>query len=699
MSPSVNAQLADRSAAHAIDLLRFDSDARSRVLAYLRSLESRLAAQLSDANLSGGMTEFRRARAETLLRQVRETIAEAFADMADAADAVLRGLAKVESATAMAGVGKLLVATRFELNILTPAQLSSIVDSTLIQGAPSRAWWQAQAGDLLERFSTAIREGVGLGETNDELVRRVRGRATGKRHTYELNGKRYTYVEFRGGLMDTSTRNAEALVRTSVQTIAGQTRRDTFEENQDVVKGVVQVSTFDTHTTVTCRARAAKAWSLPDYQPIDHNIVYAGGVPLHWGCLPGDCLVTPRGRVSAASKRRFEGDLFILRTAGNRELACTPNHPILTARGWLPARSLRVGDHVVCDGSGKGRPGADCNHQEMPASIEDVANAFLRSQGVVAVPMPLTAEDFHGDAREGEVAVVGTDRLLRNRIKSALLEHLEQLTFGARRATILASLEGRRHLALLVQRASAAAHYLIGRGGQTLALCGGGSIHAGLLLSGSTAQLNALRFETAAHRRGRHAEPVRYPSHADPGTEELCHPRGREIDGQSSARRDAVALQDAGYGGLSDSELESQLRNGDFGEVELDELRVIEVRQFSGHIFNLETAAHHYVANGIITHNCRSTEAPLLRSWQELGIDLNDAPGGAKRWSRLDGKVPADFTMEQFLRRRSREQQDEMLGPGIAALWRARKVSLEELIDAQSGRPLALWEVEMRAAA
>lgn len=379
MAPSVNEQLADRAAAHAIDLVRFDSDARARVLGYLRLLEAKLSEQLSNANLGGGMTEFRRTRAETLLRQVRETIAEAYADMADAADGVLRGLAEVESATAMAGVGKFIVETRFELNILTPAQLSRIVDATLIQGAPSRAWWQAQAGDLLERFSSAIREGVGLGETNDELVRRVRGRATWKRHVYELNGKRHTYVEFRGGLMDTSTRHAEALVRTSVQSIAGQTRRDTFAENQDVVKGIVQVSTLDTRTTVTCRARAAKAWSLPDYQPIDHSIAYGGGVPLHWGC--------------------------------------------------------------------------------------------------------------------------------------------------------------------------------------------------------------------------------------------------------------------------------------------------------------------------------RSTEAPLLRSWQELGIDLDDAPGGAKRWSRLDGKVPADFTMEQFLRRRSREQQDEMLGPGIAALWRARKVSLEELIDAQSGRPLALWEVQMRAAA
>ena len=115
-------------------------------------------------------------------------------------------------------------------------------------------------------------------------MRRVRGRATGKRHVYELNGQERVFVEFRGGIMDTSTRNAEALVRTSVATISADARRSTFEENQDVVKGVVQISTLDTRTTATCIARSGLAWSLPDYQPIGHSIAYGGGTPVHRGC-------------------------------------------------------------------------------------------------------------------------------------------------------------------------------------------------------------------------------------------------------------------------------------------------------------------------------------------------------------------------------------------------------------------------------
>lgn len=282
---SVNAELADRAAAHAIDLLRFDATARREVLGYLRRLEEKLVDDVARFRIGGVADQsIRRQRAEHLLVQVQESIRTAYGQAADASAQMLLDLGKIESRAALAGAAQFAVAADIQLNILTAGQLRRIVDSTLIERAPSRAWWERQAGDLMQRFSDEIREGVGLAETNDDLVRRIRGRATGKRHLYELNGREHTFVEFKGGLMDTSTRNARALVRTSVQTIAGQVRRDTFEENQDVVKGVVQISTLDLRTTVECFARGGLAWSLPDYSPIDHEIAYNGGVPLHWGC-------------------------------------------------------------------------------------------------------------------------------------------------------------------------------------------------------------------------------------------------------------------------------------------------------------------------------------------------------------------------------------------------------------------------------
>jgi hypothetical protein len=43
------------------------------------------------------------------------------------------------------------------------------------------------------------------------------------------------------------------------------------------------------------------------------------------------------------------------------------------------------------------------------------------------------------------------------------------------------------------------------------------------------------------------------------------------------------------------------------GAVALDQVVRIRRRPWSGHVYNLETVAGWYVANGLIVHNCRCT--------------------------------------------------------------------------------------------
>ena len=41
-------------------------------------------------------------------------------------------------------------------------------------------------------------------------------------------------------------------------------------------------------------------------------------------------------------------------------------------------------------------------------------------------------------------------------------------------------------------------------------------------------------------------------------------------------------------------------------------------------MYNLQTATGWYVANGIVTHNCRCTAMPVAKSWRDLGFDIDE---------------------------------------------------------------------------
>lgn len=88
--------------------------------------------------------------------------------------------------------------------------------------------------------------------------------------------------------------------------------------------------------------------------------------------------------------------------------------------------------------------------------------------------------------------------------------------------------------------------------------------------------------------------------------------------------------------------------------------------------------------------NCRSVLMGLRKTFRELGIDA-DEPTGRTR-SSAEGQIDRETSFDSFLKRRTKEQQDEQLGKGRAQLWRDGKLTLRQLLD-QSGNPLGLDEL------
>ena len=225
----------------------------------LREVEERIGAR--------PLTDYQHARLNRLLDDIREIVTGRYGDLHATLADDLKDLAKQESRWVLTSVNDA-VGVDIARSLAPSATLRALVDTGLFQGAPLGEWLDRQAADTAFRFANEIRTGVAAGETNAQIVSRIGG-STRRGLT---------------GVVETSRRNAEALVRTATQTVSAKARALTWDANQDIVKGKQQVSTLDSRTSDICIAYAGASWDLKNKPINGTKLPYNGGVPRHWGC-------------------------------------------------------------------------------------------------------------------------------------------------------------------------------------------------------------------------------------------------------------------------------------------------------------------------------------------------------------------------------------------------------------------------------
>ena len=92
---------------------------------------------------------------------------------------------------------------------------------------------------------------------------------------------------------------------------------------------------------------------------------------------------------------------------------------------------------------------------------------------------------------------------------------------------------------------------------------------------------------------------------------------------------------------------------------------------------------------------CRSATTPVLKSWKELGINLEEAPSGTR--ASMDGQVPEAETYQTWLKKKPAAFQDEVLGPSRGKLFR-EGMSLDRFVD-QSGKEYTLKQLQSKDSA
>lgn len=293
-------------------------------------------------------------------------------------------------------------------------------------------------------------------------------------------------------------------------------------------------------------------------------------LPIHPSCVVSGTLVTVPsdqagasgllGSVEAATRQKFVGEIVELSTASGNFVRVTPNHPVLTDKGWIPAGLIRKGDNVFRSLRGErpvdGRPDV----AQRPSRIEDVFAAASVTGRLLRVPT--TAEDFHGDGSDNEVDVVWTASDLALPLDVLSVQQPSELCLMHAHG-LGVPLVGQGAFDGLAGTRFAASRSNIRGGGDRGALLDGGAF-----VSQSGGSLRSARFNpTAAQFSG---------------------------DGIASYAEQGRALIDR----LA-------------GKVERDS--VIECRRvsFAGHVFNLQTAEGWYVADNIVLSNCNCSVKPI----------------------------------------------------------------------------------------
>jgi len=560
------------------------------------------------------------------------------------------GIAKVaaQASTVSLGVSAVLPSA---------AVIENAVTNAMILGAPSRDWWAKQSADAAFKFSQEVRQGIAASETIGQITQRALK------------------------VLDTTQAGARALVHTSVSTVANEARMAVYEANDDIIKRYRALATLDTSTCMQCAPYDGLEWEK-DRTPIGHSLPFPT-YPKHINCLTGDSLISAADDITGHSKRWFDGEVIVIKTAGDRTLTCTPNHPILTSSGWVAAGLLDVGGDVITDSFGKGGGLGDGNHKDVPARIEDVVGSLLSTGQMVPVPMPVSPKDFHGDGVGSDVAVVYSESFLSGDDNSASGKHLGECHLCGGLLDGSSSFLGIGGSDEPAKFGGSTTNGFMGGACEEESIFGAGIRHSSELLLASVSGLDSSVPESAGNTGPTKTHVGGDTGHANPVIKQAFGLYNIDVNLLSSSA-DSGAVEAVDDDANIAANLAGELLAGNPISVSTDKIVDVKREFFSGHVYNLETVKGWYVSNGIITHNCRC----LL-----IGRVTTGEPGGGR--ATAGGPVSAKTTFSDWLGRQSSEKQTEILGKGRAELYQSGKITLSDVVNGR-GSPLSVKQLQAK---
>ena len=317
-----------------------------------------------------------------------------------------------------------------------------------------------------------------------------------------------------------------------------------------------------------------------------------------WNCFTGDNMVDVDSQIVRSYKHEYSGELITIETASGINFTCTPNHPILTCFGWIPAAALHKGDDLlvtstVNNGSVRRDRDVDHVHASFEAVHESLSNLGRVDQ------RPMTDFNFHGDVPTSDVEVVSQERLLRGCIDTGISQGFYESVLKNANPLVF----GKRHLVASFRGVYISALRFMSRSRKALSLLWRGIRHANV------------------------------------------HGLGAVAD------RDVVLPKYAINDLPAETVIRSQLLDGLAGRVFVDNIISIHKRSSTCHVYNLQTENGYYFVgnsinrngeknngNYIIAKNCRCTILAWVKGFEHDTITNSDKMGNMSFEDWLEAK-------------------------------------------------------------
>lgn len=415
---------------------------------------------------------------------------------------------------------------------------------------------------------------------------------------------------------------------------------------------VVYCAILDSKTCIPCAELNGKEYDYKD-QPI---------LPSHWNCVVGDSLVSSGSRVSNYYTRWYQGPVYRIVDSCGNVLTITPKHPVLTDRGFISAELLKCGDNLVLDTISKRDYIASVNKNNKKTTIEEVFSSFDKSAFMQSITVPLSSKDFHGDVIDHKVGIVWTNRNFLIVFISMILKNLSKIPFVNRmfsRLTFVFRLCGKTfffkgpHSSFCsfisslniffnnIRRSIVHSSFLLLR-------C---VSHVYIIFSKYTNHLRSFYIKMFCNSSNANSFVVKFQNLIKWNIRQWRCDRSRKIQFSNKL----INLFNC------DIKLSRKFFARHFGKIKFSKIVSIDVIDFSGQVYNLQTKTNYYTVNNVIVHNCRCSVLPKEA--------LNNS------------EMPESF--EQWFESLSEEEKIEAVGPERYKLYQAG-IPVTKFVDNQN---------------